>query len=320
MATALGLDEIRSHALTNIGTARSHLADVDGIRDLEQSIEIAEQIGSPQILRAYNNLFASYATLGDLDRAAATVRAGLLVADRFGNAGTPARFLRYELLHIAYWEGRWDEALELIEASLSEIGPGHHLSRWSFEMRGRIRLARDDVAGALEDAQKSLELGRQAKDPETFFPALSFAAVAALAAGRRQDAERLAGELLALKPVDHPIPHHVSPLFDLAWVLTALERSEELAESARQAPIRTRQTQAAGALASGDYARAAEMYAEIGARPNEAYARLRAAGQLVDAGRRTEADAQLQSALAFWRSVGATRYIREGEALMAASA
>jgi class 3 adenylate cyclase/tetratricopeptide (TPR) repeat protein len=321
MATALGLDEIRSHALTNIGTARSHLTDVEGIRDLEESIEISEQIGSPESLRAYNNLFASYATLGLLDQAAAAVRAGLPVADRFGSAGPNARFLRYELLHIAYWEGRWDETLELIEASLSEIGPEHHLSRWSFEMRGRIRLARDDVAGALEDAQKSLELGRLAKDPETFFPALSFAAVAALAAGRERDASRLADELLALMPVDHPLPHHVSPLFDLASVLIELGRSGELAEAIQQAPIRTRHIHAAEALARGDYSRAAELYAEIGARPNEAYTRLRAAGQLVGGGRRKEADdAQLQSALAFWRSVGATRYVREGEALLAATA
>jgi hypothetical protein len=47
---------------------------------------------------------------------------------------------------------------------------------------------------------------------------------------------------------------------------------------------------------------------------------LRAAGKLVAAGRRVEADEQLGRALAFFRSVGATRYIREGEALLAATA
>ena len=41
---------------------------------------------------------------------------------------------------------------------------------------------------------------------------------------------------------------------------------------------------------------------------------------LIDDGRRAEADEQLQRALTFYRSVGATRYIREGEALLAASA
>jgi class 3 adenylate cyclase len=47
---------------------------------------------------------------------------------------------------------------------------------------------------------------------------------------------------------------------------------------------------------------------------------LRAARELVSAGRRAEADEQLRRALAFYRMVGATRYVREGEALLAASA
>jgi thioredoxin-like negative regulator of GroEL len=70
----------------------------------------------------------------------------------------------------------------------------------------------------------------------------------------------------------------------------------------------------------GDLLRGAEIFAEIGHLPNEAYTRLRAAKQLVAEGRRTEADEQLRTALAFFRSVGATRYVREGEELLAASA
>jgi len=58
----------------------------------------------------------------------------------------------------------------------------------------------------------------------------------------------------------------------------------------------------------------------MGAARSEALARLRAAERLVRDGRRAEADEQLQRALAFYRSVGATRYVREGEALLAASA
>jgi hypothetical protein len=48
--------------------------------------------------------------------------------------------------------------------------------------------------------------------------------------------------------------------------------------------------------------------------------RTRAAEQLVNEGRCADADEQLGRALAFWRGVGATRYVREGEALLAASA
>ena len=60
-----------------------------------------------------------------------------------------------------------------------------------------------------------------------------------------------------------------------------------------------------------------DLFGEIGSLPDEALARLRAAEKLVAAGRHAEADEQLARALAFWRSVRATRYIREGEALLA---
>ena len=55
-------------------------------------------------------------------------------------------------------------------------------------------------------------------------------------------------------------------------------------------------------------------------RPVEALARVRAAKLLIAEGRRAEADEQLRRAIAFWRSVGATRYIRQAEKLLAATA
>ena len=47
--------------------------------------------------------------------------------------------------------------------------------------------------------------------------------------------------------------------------------------------------------------------------------RLWAAEWLLEQGRRAEADAELERSLAFWRSVGATRYLRQGDALLAAA-
>jgi tetratricopeptide (TPR) repeat protein len=254
-----------------------------------------------------------------LDSAAEAIGRGLPVAERFGNVGASARWLRFERLHIAYWEGRWDECMELIDEVLREVGPTHALSRWAFEVRGRIRLARDDVAGAVEDAKRSLELGRLAKDPQTFWPALSFAGVAFLEAGQKHEAEGLAGELLAVDPAEHPIPHYAF-VSDLAWLLIGLDRRDELAGAARRAEIRSPWIDAAQAIADGEYVLAADIYEQAGSRPLEAYTRLRAAAKLVDAGRRVEADTQLHRALAFWRSVGAARYVREGETLLAATA
>ncbi len=74
------------------------------------------------------------------------------------------------------------------------------------------------------------------------------------------------------------------------------------------------------AVAKGEFADAAASYARIGARATEAWTRLLAAESLVAAGRRGEAEEQLERSLAYFRSVRATQYVRRGEELRAASA
>ena len=68
------------------------------------------------------------------------------------------------------------------------------------------------------------------------------------------------------------------------------------------------------------YLEAADRFSVMGDVPNEAFARLLAAEQLASIGRRVEAEEQLQKAIAYFGSLGAARYIRRGEALLAASA
>jgi hypothetical protein len=79
-------------------------------------------------------------------------------------------------------------------------------------------------------------------------------------------------------------------------------------------------TEVVRAYGAGDFVGAAETLRRIGDRPDEAAARLRAAEQLSAEGRTAKADEQLQQALAFYRSVGATRFVTECEALLPASA
>jgi predicted negative regulator of RcsB-dependent stress response len=62
---------------------------------------------------------------------------------------------------------------------------------------------------------------------------------------------------------------------------------------------------------------AAEVLDSMGAARSAALVRLRAAQEFVRTGRRAEADDQLRRALGFFRSVDATRFIREAEALLA---
>ena len=54
--------------------------------------------------------------------------------------------------------------------------------------------------------------------------------------------------------------------------------------------------------------------------PLEAWQRRSAGAQLIEAGRRAEGEVELQKALAFYRSVGATFFIQRAEALLAKSA
>ena len=75
---------------------------------------------------------------------------------------------------------------------------------------------------------------------------------------------------------------------------------------------------AARLVFSSKFVEAAELYAHMSPE-DEAVARLAAAEQLADSGRRAEADAQLQRALAFYRAVGATRVVREAERLLSAA-
>ena len=71
----------------------------------------------------------------------------------------------------------------------------------------------------------------------------------------------------------------------------------------------TRWTEANRAFARGEYVSAADMFAGIGTRPAEAYARL-ACGE----------EAEVRRALEFYRSVGAVRFVKRAEALLPASA
>jgi hypothetical protein len=73
-------------------------------------------------------------------------------------------------------------------------------------------------------------------------------------------------------------------------------------------------------MAAGEFQQAADRYAKIGSLPDEAYARLCAAEQLLANGRRADGNAQLQQAVDFYREVHAFAYLRQAQALAAASA
>jgi class 3 adenylate cyclase/tetratricopeptide (TPR) repeat protein len=320
MAEELRIDSLRSHALNNIGIARVATGDMDGIEDLEQSASIALEANSIESVRAYGNLASVLYDLGELERAWLMSAEALRLGERFGVADW-LRWIRGDRCWDFYFQGRWEEMVEQLDVYVSEAAEaGFWIEPPLRVLRGHIRLARGDLRGAQEDADRSLERAEAAKDPQVVWPSLAFVA-RTIAATDRGRAERLSSELLSgWERHGLGIGGDTGWLTDLAVALVALGGTSDLVALVGRSRVKTPWRKAAAAYVSGDFRAAADEYSAMGALPDEAYARLRAAEALVGEGRRVEADDQLERSLAFWRSVGATAYVREGEALMAASA
>jgi class 3 adenylate cyclase/tetratricopeptide (TPR) repeat protein len=316
MANELGLDVIRAHALNNIGTARFQAGDLRGIDELEQSIEISESINSPESVRAYQNLATVLGQLGNLRRAWQLKDEARRLGDRFGTAHD-IRWMAAEYIGQLYSRGEWDEALRLADEFIaeSEAGAPHYMEHSARAFRARILLARGDTGAALDDAEKALELAEQAKDPQAFVPPLAFSGILLLRLNRPGEAAARLDRALELGG----LTVMEETTLELVWLAAALGRGAEVGSSVA-ADVPSPWDEAAQAIDAGDFEQAATLCADIGVAVDEAHARLRAAETLSAAGRRTEAALQLERALVFYRSVGATRYISEGEAVLAASA
>ena len=315
MAEQLGLDELRAHALNNIGSAKSFFGDPEGVGDLERGLDIALAARSPEAARILNNLGAVLATSGDLRRAQHYLGEAARVGDELG-AVSLVRYSRAVSIAHLLTSGAWGEGLRQADEYIADRGTGvsDYAELQVRRNRARARFARGDVDGALDDVGKALEAARSAKDPQVLIPTLAIAARVYAEMGRDEEARLLAVELL------EQFPHAADwRLFDFVWVAERLGCSGELRQLIEQAPAQTRWSFAFLAVLAREYETAADLFLEIGALNFEADARLRAAEKLVAEGRRSEANEQLEKALAFYRSVGATRYINEGEALLAAA-
>jgi class 3 adenylate cyclase/tetratricopeptide (TPR) repeat protein len=321
MADDLGLDELRARARNYLGCARVDSGDPAGIADLEQAVAIAVQANSPHSAMAYSNLAASVEVFGDLVRGSELEVKGQEVAERFGLVNELRRF-RICRIFDSYWRGHWEAALRDIEAAIAEwkAGPVQLDDIDCWHVRGRIRLARGDLAGALQDAAAAVQFARQTTELQLLQPALAFHAQALLAAGSAQEAGAQADELLAMLAARRVLVTEPAWSGELAIVLRALGRGAELVNLVARVTTPTPWLEAAAAVTMGEFERAANLYAQIGSLPQEAFARLQAAERLFADGRGTEASVQLHQALAFYRKVRANAYLREAEALLAASA
>jgi class 3 adenylate cyclase/tetratricopeptide (TPR) repeat protein len=320
LAETLGLAATRSRNLNTIGVSRVVTGDPGGLRDLEEAMAVAAAVHSYEEVSAAANLTWMTVLLGDMHRAGELHEKGRSLARRLGVASF---ILWQEAEHVfhCHWEGRWDEALSTAEEYLQRLdaASGHYMEGSCRNIRSAILLARGEPEAALGEARRATAVSRPTRDPQTLNPSLAHEAQVALAVGDRAAANALADELVqAWHATGIRQPHECSVA---PWVFRELDRTTELLDALEhEAKGLTPWHEAARCVASNDLDKAADVFAQIGSLPDEAYARLRAAQARVAAGDRGEADRQLRLALPVFAQLGATAWAAEGKSLLAASA
>ena len=155
----------------------------------------------------------------------------------------------------------------------------------------------------------ALELGRGAEDPQVVLWVLVDSARVYAETGDEEAALGVFDEALVRI---RALPHLGFSVFNspaIAWLSRLLGRDDEVEAFFSRETINSRWLDVGRAVLAGDLHGAAELLAEIDAPTLEAFYRLQSG---------TEED--VRAALDFYRRVGATRYVREGEAMLAASA
>jgi DNA-binding SARP family transcriptional activator len=308
-AEAHGLDEVRAQALITIGTARANAGDPVGVADVEQGLAIALATNAlAASSRAYGNLAALSGRQGDHPRARECFEEAVRVAERLGNRQR-LRFEKANLIHDQFDVGEWDEALPGADEFIAECERGnpHYQEHLIRRIRAAIRHARGDRKRALEDAQRAIDHAREANDPQALSPTAAYCVRLNVELGRLEEAEALAAEAIA------ELPNRV----DFALVAAEIGRLDQVRESLSALRHESLWDAVVRAIADGQLAHAADLATSGGSLALAADIRLRAAQKLIAEGRRAEGDEQLQKALDFYRSVAATRRIREAESLLA---
>ncbi|HEU4672292.1 MAG TPA: AAA family ATPase [Candidatus Limnocylindrales bacterium] len=316
MADELGAEEVRAHALNSIGLAKRALGLGDGYDELRESVAIYQTLNSIDITSALNNLGSALEGDGRLMEAVAAAREATRASLRFGG-GPWLEWMRYDEVDTDFVLGDWPAALEGANALIAEAAEGkeHYLVGSPLLIRSFIRAAQGDSAGSIADAEAALAIARRLGDSQSVVPALAATLFAYVDAGQTDRARAFADEFLANQTgrLVFRAPSYV------VWACAVVGSLDSLLGRFVDRR-RTRWLEAAERVAAGDWPGAVDVYATIESPGDVAFAHLRAGEQLVAAERRAEADGHLAAALEFYRRVGATRYVAQAEALLAATA
>jgi class 3 adenylate cyclase len=304
IAEEAGDEELAARCLNTIGLARVHAGDAGGIEDLEQSVERAEAAGSLFDLHTgLNNLANSLWQIGRLEEGSARIHEARALCTRYGFA-SGLEWNDAELVYDSSFRGDLEATVARASYYLErESGALRYQTPPVLTTRARALLARGQVDAALADAEQALQAFRErGVDAQIAGYVLTVASRCLRAAGREAEADSALTDALVT-------PDELAS--DLPLHLVELGREEEYLSLMEGVPGH-RWLEAGRAAASGELARAAEIYGGMGARFPEAWAGLLAA-ERGDTSR-------LEPALAYFEEQQATPYVQRCRALMQASA
>ncbi len=309
LAESIGRDDLRSKNLATLGTAEFYLPNSDAdacIAALRSAIDIATACGElGQLSRAYVNLASLLESSGRLMESVEVAEDARRLAERRGHRASQ-RFLEGNFVATLALTGVWREAERRATdfLTVSEREGPHYCDSMVLTTRALVELGRDELDKAIADVERAVSASREIKDPQALVPTLADAAFVHAEIGQLDTARAFLEEI-------EPGPY----IATVAAAFFAAARAGSADSWHRRARPFARPTpwdDAADAILDGRWSDAADTYERIGARPFAALAALRAA----EAG----ALEHLERSLAFWRDIGATRYIRQGEMLLAATA
>jgi tetratricopeptide (TPR) repeat protein len=319
MARELGLEELRAHALTSVGMAKNAVGDASGIEDMEHALEIALEIDSPIAGTIVNNLAVETFFVGDMGRAEELYAESMRLSERLGDL-EGARFVRTNLIYVDVFRGRWDAAIEALDEFIAacEAGASHTNESSMRGLRGSVRRARGDAAGAVADHRRAVELARVQGHPGELASSLMICATTHADRGELERARALADEAI---PIIRETGHARGGVMELIPFLDPLGIREQVRQALdANPPRRDIVWDSATRLAlKGDPLSAAELVSPTGNRWMEAVLRLSAGVKLIGLGERAEGEAELTKALDFFRSVDASHTIATIEALIAST-
>ncbi len=317
MATELGLEELRAHALTTIGMTKNDLDFGTGTADMERALEIALAADSPVAATTVNNLAVHATFAAEFPRTAELYDEAMRLAERYGDASA-IRFIRGNRVWLDLMLGYWDVALESADAFIAECEAGspHTMEPFVREVRAVVLVGRGDRDGALRDQTYSLERAVTRNEPLHWLGALANSAALYVEVGRVDEARKLA---VQIPPLVRKIGIHGALATRLGPHAEKLGILDELREAVAvgagpSLPVWHRIMEH---VLAGELTIAADIMAAAGNPMIEAHLRKHAGLHMLVVGRTTDAEIELERALAFYRSVDASAYVAEIESALA---